>query len=65
MNIDKIIEESLRNLFWSLILLASGIELTHRVDSEALVIIGIIFIGIAAVEIIINTIIVPIIKTRS
>lgn len=65
MKLDKIINNALWNLCWSLVLLVSGVKLISWWMPVCMNIIGYVFIVIAIISIILNTIVVPIIKSRS
>ena len=60
---DKGFEKIIMNLFWELMLLASGIRLTENWGT-VFTIIGYAFIAMAITNIV-GTIVVPILKTRS
>ena len=60
---DKVFEKIIMNLFWELMLLASGIRLTENWGT-VFTIIGYAFIAMAITSIV-GTIVVPFLKTRS
>lgn len=60
---DQIFENIIMDLFWELMLLASGIRLTENWGT-VFTVIGYAFIAMAITSIV-GTIVVPILKTRS